>query len=127
MKQIIGTNKAPHTIGIYSQAIKAGNTVYFSGQIPLDPETMEMVQGNFKEHVHRVFKNIAAVAEAGGGSLSQIVKLTIYLVDIENFAVVNEVMKEYYEEPYPARTIAVVKQLPKNALVEMDALMVLGE
>lgn len=127
MKQIIGTNKAPHAIGIYSQAIKAGNTVYFSGQIPLDPETMEMVQGNFKEHVHRVFKNIAAVAEAAGGSLSQIVKLTIYLVDIENFAAVNEVMKEYYEEPYPARTIVVVKQLPKNALVEMDALMVLGE
>lgn len=127
MKQIIGTNKAPHVIGIYSQAIKSGNTIYFSGQIPLDPETMEMVQGNFKEHVHRVFKNIAAVAEAAGGSLSQIVKLTIYLVDMENFSVVNEVMKEYYEEPYPARTIVAIKQLPKNALVEMDALMVLGE
>ena len=127
MKQIIGTNKAPHVMGIYSQAIKAGNTVYFSGQIPLDPETMEMVQGNFKEHVHRVFKNIAAVAQAAGGSLSQIVKLTIYLVDMKNFSAVNEVMKEYYEEPYPARTIVAVEQLPKNALVEMDALIVLGE
>lgn len=127
MKQIIGTNKAPRAIGTYSQAVKAGNTVYFSGQIPLDPETMEMVLGSFQEHVHRVFKNIAAVAEAAGGSLAQIVKLTIYLVDIKDFNSVNEVMKEYYEEPYPARTIVVVKQLPKNALVEMDALMVLGE
>lgn len=127
MKQIIGTSKAPQAIGPYSQAIKAGNTVYFSGQIPLDPKTMEMVNGDFKNHVHQVFKNIAAVAEAAGGSLAQIVKLTIYLIDMENFTMVNEVMKEYYEEPYPARAVVSVKQLPKNASVEMDAVMVLGE
>ncbi|AML49707.1 reactive intermediate/imine deaminase [Coxiella burnetii] len=127
MKQIIGTNKAPRAIGTYSQAVKAGNTVYFSGQIPLEPETMEIISGDFKDHVHRVFKNIAAIAEAAGGSLAQIVKLTIYLIDMENFHLVNEVMKHYYEEPYPARAVIAVKQLPKNALIEIDAVMVLGE
>lgn len=127
MKQIIGTNKAPRAIGTYSQAVKAGNTVYFSGQIPLDPETMKMASGDFKNHVHRVFKNVAAVAEAAGGSLAQIVKLTIYLNNVENFAAVNEVMKNYYEAPYPARSVVAVKQLPKNSLIEIDAVMVLGE
>lgn len=127
MKQIIDTNKAPRAVGIYSQAVKAGNTIYFSGQIPLDPETMEMESGDFKNHVHRVFKNIAAVAKAAGGNLTQIVKLTIYLTNIKNFSIVNEVMKNYYEEPYPARSVIAVKHLPKNSLIEIDAVMVLSE
>lgn len=127
MKQIIGTNKAPQAIGHYSQAIKAGNTVYFSGQIPLNPKTMEIVSGDFKNQVYQVFKNMAAIAEAAGGSLTQIVKLTIYLTDMENFDLVDDVMKHYYEKPYPARAIIVVKQLPKNALIEIDTVMVLGE
>ena len=127
MKQIISTNKIPQVIGPYSQAIKAGNTVYFSGQIPLDPKTMEMVQGDFEDQVYQVFENISAIAEVAGGSLTQIVKLTVYLTDIENFDLVNDVMKHYYEKPYPARAIIVVKQLPKNALIEIDAVMVLGE
>lgn len=127
MKQIISTNKAPRAFGIYSQAVKAGNTIYFSGQIPLDPETMEMASGDFKNHVHRVFKNMVSVAKAAGGSLAQIVKLTIYLTNIEDFSVVNEVMKNYYKAPYPARSVVAVKQLPKNSLIEIDAVMVLGE
>ena len=127
MKQIIGTNRAPRAIGTYSQAVKVANTVYFSGQIPLDPETMEMAGGDFKNHVHRVFKNMAALAKAADGSLAQIVQLTIYLTNMENFAVVNEVMKNYYEEPYPARSVIAVKQLPESSLIEIDAVMVLGE
>ena len=127
MKQIVGTNKAPRAIGAYSQAIKAGNTVYLSGQIPLNPETMEMVDGDFKQHVRQVFENISAVAQAAGGSLMQIVKLTVYIIDMENFAAVNDVMQEFCEEPYPARVVVSVRQLPKSALVEMDAIMVLGE
>ncbi|MFW0072474.1 MAG: RidA family protein [Coxiella-like endosymbiont] len=127
MKQIISTNKAPRAVGIYSQAVKAGNTIYFSGQIPLDPETMEIVHDDFKNHVHRIFKNMSAIAKAAGGNLAQIVKLTIYLTNIENFSVVNEVMKNYYEEPYPARSVVSVKQLPKNSLIEIDAIMVLDE
>lgn len=127
MKQIISTNKAPRAVGAYSQAVKAGNTIYFSGQIPLDPETMEIVNDDFKNHVHRIFKNMSVVAKAAGGNLAQIVKLTIYLTDIENFSAVDEVMKNYYEEPYPARSIVTVKQLPKNSLIEIDAIMVLDE
>lgn len=127
MKQIVGTNKAPQAVGTYSQAVKAGNTIYFSGQIPLDPETMEMVNGDFKNHVHRVFKNISAIAKAAGGSLTQIVKLTIYLTNIENFSVIDEVIKNYYEAPYPARSVVAVKQLPKHSLIEIDAIMVLDE
>ena len=127
MKQIIGTDKAPQVIGPYSQAIKAGNTVYFSGQIPLNPKTMEIVSSDFKDQVYQVFENISAIAEVAGGSLTQIVKLTIYLTDMENFDLVNDVMKNYYEKPYPARAIIAVKKLPKNALIEIDAVMVLGE
>ena len=127
MKQMIGTNKAPRAIGTYSQAIKAGNIVYFSGQIPLVPETMEIVNGDFKAKVHQVFRNLAAVAEAGGGSLAEVVKLTIYLIEMDNFASVNEVMTEYCQEPYPARVVVAVKQLPKNVPIEMEAVMVLGE
>ena len=127
MKQIIGTNEAPRAIGTYSQAVKAGNTVYFSGQIPLVPETMEMVEGDFKAKVHQVFKNLVAVAEAAGGSLALVVKFTIYLTDMDNFSDINEVMAEYCQEPYPARVAIAVKQLPKDAPVEIDAVMVLGE
>ncbi len=127
MKQIIGTNKAPRAIGVYSQGIKAGNTVYLSGQIPLVPETMKMVDGDFKARVRQVFKNLTAVAEAAGGSLAEMVKLTVYLTDMETFAEVNEVMKEFCQEPYPARSVVAVKQLPKDAVVEMDAVIVLGE
>ena len=127
MKQVIGTHKAPKASGTYSQAIKAGNTVYFAGQIPLVPETMQMIQGDFKEHARQVFRNLAAVAEAAGGNLAKIVKLNIYLIDIENAAMVNEVMAEFYNEPYPARAMVAVKQLPKNSLLEIEGIMVLGE
>ena len=127
MKQIIGTNKAPRAVGTYSQAVKAGNTVYFSGQIALVPETMEMIVGDFKANVRQVFENLVAVAEAAGGSLTQVVKLTIYLTDMGDFDEVNEVMSEFCQEPYPARVTIAVKQLPKNAPVEIDAVMVLGE
>ena len=127
MKQIIGTNDAPRAIGAYSQAVKAGNTVYFSGQLALVPETMEMVSGDFKAQAHQTFRNLAAVAQAAGGSLSQVAKLTIYLTEMDNFSEVNEVMEDYCQEPYPARVTIAVKQLPKNALVEIDAVMVLGE
>ena len=127
MKQVIGTNKAPRAIGTYSQAIKAGNAVYFSGQIPLVPDTMEMVAGDFKAQVRQVFHNLAAVAEAAGGGLMQIVKLNIYLINMDDFPLVNEVMSEFYQEPYPARAVIGVKQLPKNSSVEIDGVMVLGE
>lgn len=124
---MIGTSGAPKAIGTYSQAIKSGSTVYMSGQIPLDPETMEIVSGDFKSRVKRVFDNLSAVAEAAGASLSHIVKLTIYLTDMECFPDVNEVMAEYFEEPYPARAVIAVSALPKGVDVEMDAILVLGE
>ena len=127
MKQIIGTNKAPKAIGTYSQAIKAGNTVYISGQIALVPETMQMITGDIKEQMRQVFRNLGGVAEAAGGSLAQIVKLNVYLIDEKDFPLVNEIMMEFYEEPYPARATIVVKQLPKNASVEIEGIMVLGE
>ena len=127
MKQIIGTHKAPRAMGAYSQAIKAGNTVYLSGQIPLIPETMQMVQGDFKVCARQVFNNLAAVSEAAGGSLADVVRLTIYLTDMGNFSDANEIMKEFCQEPYPARTTVVVKQLPKEASIEIDAVIVLGE
>jgi reactive intermediate/imine deaminase len=127
MKQVIGTNKAPKAKGTYSQAIKAGNTVYFAGQIPLVPETMQMVAGDFKEHVRQVFRNLAAVAEAAGGSLAQMVKLNVYLVEASNAEMLNEVMAEFYDEPYPARAMVTVKELPMKSLVEIEGVMVLGE
>ncbi|QTS83835.1 Rid family detoxifying hydrolase [Coxiella endosymbiont of Amblyomma nuttalli] len=127
MKQIISTNKAPRAIGIYSQAVKVGNTVYFSGQISLDPETMEITRGDCKGHIHRAFSNMTAIAKAAGGNLSQIVKLTIYLTNMEHFVFVDEIMQKYYEEPYPARSVVTVKQLPKNSLIAIDAIMVLDE
>lgn len=124
-KTIISTDKAPAAIGPYSQAVKAGNTVYLSGQIPLDPVTMEMVTESFEAQAVRVFDNLKAVAEAAGGSLSDCVKLTILLTDLGNFAQVNEIMQRYFSEPYPARAAYAVKALPKDADIEVEAVMVL--
>jgi len=122
-KEIISTDKAPQAIGTYSQAVKVGTTVYMSGQIPLIPETMEMVEGDIKSQIHRVFQNLQAVAHAAGGNLSDIVKLNIYLTDLSNFPQVNEVMAEYFQQPYPARAALGIRALPKNAGVEMDAVL----
>ena len=125
-REIISTDKAPQAIGTYSQAVKTGNTVYMSGQIPLVPETMEMIEGDIERQVRRVFDNLGAVAEAAGGSLADVAKLNVFLVDLANFATVNEVMAEYFAEPYPARAAIGVASLPKGAGVEMDAVMELG-
>ena len=124
-KTLIHTNDAPAAIGTYSQAIKSGNFVFLSGQIPLDPSTMEIVAGNFEARARRVFENLKAVAEAAGGTLGQIVKLTIYLTDLDNFATVNAVMAEYFDEPYPARAALGVASLPKGADVEAEAILAL--
>ena len=115
-KAIISTDKAPEAIGTYSQAVKTNNTVYLSGQIPLDPETMTLVEGDFATQAHQVFKNLRAVCEAADGSLADIVKLNIFLTDLSNFATVNEVMSEYFEKPYPARAAVGVKELPRVLL-----------
>ncbi|WP_374514666.1 RidA family protein [Niveibacterium sp.] len=125
-KEIISTPKAPAAIGTYSQAVKAGNTVYLSGQIPLDPVTMTLVEGGFEAQTVQMFENLKAVAEAAGGSLADAVKLTIYLTDLSNFATVNAVMSRYFTEPYPARAAVGVKELPRGSLVEADAILVLG-
>lgn len=125
-REIISTDKAPQAIGTYSQAVKVGSTVYLSGQIPLIPETMEMVDGNIEASIRRVFDNLTAVAEAAGGSLKDIVKLNIFLTDLTNFPIVNEVMADYFQQPYPARAAIGVAQLPKDAGVEMDGVMELG-
>ena len=123
-KQIIATDNAPAAIGTYSQAVRAGNTVYMSGQIGLDPSTMAMVDG-FEAQTVQVFTNLKAVAEAAGGSLADAVKLNIYLVDLSNFAKVNEIMATFFDQPYPARAAVGVKELPKGALVEADAVLVI--
>ena len=123
-KQPIHTDTAPAAIGTYSQAIRAGDTVYLSGQIPLDPQTMELVSGGAEPQIRRVFDNLMAVAEAAGGTLADIVKLTVYLTDLGDFSTVNDVMAEYFTEPYPARAAIGVAQLPKGAAVEMDAVLV---
>lgn len=125
-REIISSNDAPKAIGTYSQAVKVGATVYMSGQIPLVPETMEMVEGDIEVQIRRVFDNLQAVARAAGGDLSDIAKLNIFLVDLGNFAVVNKVMAEYFAEPYPARAAIGVASLPRDAGVEMDAVMELG-
>lgn len=122
-KEIISTDKAPKAIGTYSQAVKVNNTVYMSGQIPLIPETMEMLEGSVEEQIHQVFKNLSAVAEAAGGNFENIVKLNIFLTDLSNFPTVNQVMAKYFAEPYPARAAIGVKELPKDAAVEMDAIL----
>ena len=126
-RDIIHTDKAPKAIGTYSQAVKVGNTVYLSGQIPLVPETMEMVQGDMRMQVTRVFDNLQAVCEAAGGSLADIAKLNIFLTDLSHFPLVNEVMASYFSQPYPARAAIGVASLPRGAGVEMDGIMVLGE
>ena len=122
-RETIHTDKAPQAIGTYSQAVKVGNTVYLSGQIPLVPETMEMVEGDMEANIVRVFDNLKAVAEAAGGSFADIAKLNIFLTDLNNFSLVNEVMARYFEQPYPARAAIGVASLPKGADVEMDAIM----
>lgn len=122
-KQIISTDKAPGAIGAYSQAVRTGNTVYISGQIPLDPQTMEVVEGGFEAEARRVFENLKAVAQASGGTLDDTVRATIYLLDLANFAKVNEIMSEYFTAPYPARAAVGVAQLPRNVAIEMDAIL----
>lgn len=124
-KQVITSDQAPAAIGTYSQAIKVGNTVYLSGQIPLDPATMEVVEG-IEQQICRVFDNLQAVAEAAGGSLQHIVKLNIFLTDLSHFGLVNEVMARYFKQPYPARAAIGVASLPKGVPVEMDGVMVVG-
>ncbi|MFW6346238.1 MAG: RidA family protein [Halomonas sp.] len=126
-KAVINTDQAPAAIGPYSQAIKAGNTVYLSGQIPLDPATMELVSDDFEAQARQVFTNLKAVCEEAAGSLGEIVKLNLYLVDLGNFAVVNQVMEEFFDKPYPARAAVGVKALPKGAQFEAEAVMVIGD
>jgi len=122
-REIISTDKAPQAIGTYSQAIKVGHTIYLSGQIPLIPETMELVEGDIEKQIRQVFDNLVAVAKAAGGSLKDVAKLNVFLTDLSHFPVVNKIMAEYFSEPYPARAAIGVAQLPKNAGVEMDAVM----
>ncbi len=126
-KAIIQTDRAPAAIGTYSQAVKAGNTVYLSGQIPLVPESMEMVSDDFAEQAHQVFKNLSAVCEAAGGTVQDLAKVNIYLTDLANFATVNEIMQQYFSQPYPARAAIGVSQLPKAAQIEIDGVMELPE
>ena len=126
-KHIISTSKAPAAVGTYSQAIAvtAGTTVYLSGQIPLVPETMGIVEGGIQDQIHQVFKNLTAVCQEAGGDLSNIVKLNIFLTDLNNFAVLNEIMSSYFDQPYPARAAIGVNELPKGVSVEMDGVMVI--
>jgi reactive intermediate/imine deaminase len=125
-KTIINTADAPQAIGTYSQAVKVDNTVYISGQIPLDPSSMEVVDGGIDAQITRVFDNLKAVAAASGGSLADVVKLNIFLVDLGNFPTVNEIMAQYFDEPYPARAAIGVSALPKGVGVEMDAVLVIA-
>lgn len=125
-KEIIHTERAPGAIGTYSQAVKTGGTVYISGQIPLDPATMEVVNQSFEAAAHRAFQNLAAVAEAAGGDLNDAVKVNISLTDLANFATVNEVMADYFKEPYPARAAVGVASLPKGVPIEIEAILVVG-
>ena len=124
-KHIISTSKAPAAVGTYSQAVSVtgGTTVYLSGQIPLVPETMEIVDGDIEDQIHQVFKNLTAVCREAGGNLSNIVKLNIFLTDLNNFAVLNEIMSSYFDQPYPARAAIGVNELPKGVSVEMDGVM----
>src|SRR3990172_5796322 len=126
IRKVIKTNNAPQAIGTYSQAVRAGDTVYLAGQIPLVPETMVLENGDMRAQIRRVFENLAAVAKASGGSLQDVVKLNVYLTDLGHFPLVNEVMAQCFREPYPARAAVGVAALPKGAAVEMDAIMVLG-
>jgi len=125
-REIIRTDKAPKAIGTYSQAVKVDQTVYLSGQIPLVPESMELIEGDMASQIRRVFDNLSAVCQAAGGELGDILKLNVFLTDLGNFPIVNEIMAEYFSEPYPARAAIGVAALPKGAGVEMDAIMYLG-
>jgi len=125
-KQIVSTPHAPAAIGTYSQAVKVDNTVYLSGQIPLDPATGQLVTGEVRPQIERVFQNLDAVAKASGGSLADVVKLNVYLTDLGNFPLVNEIMARYFREPYPARAAIGVAALPRGAAVEMDAILALA-
>ncbi len=126
-RTVIETRKAPQAIGTYSQAIKVGSTVYISGQIPLIPETMEMIDGGIEAQIRRVFDNLQAVAHAAGGTLQDIVKLNVFMTDLKHFATVNEIMATYISQPYPARAAVEVAGLPKEALIEMDAILVVQQ
>lgn len=123
MRQVIKTDGAPSAIGTYSQAVRSGDTLYVSGQIPLDPATMELVEGDMGAKIRRVFESLKAITEAAGGSFDQVVRITIYLTDLNHFPLVNEVMAEYFDEPYPARAAVGVAALPKGVPVEMDAIV----
>jgi reactive intermediate/imine deaminase len=125
-RQIISTPDAPAAIGTYSQAVKCGNTVYLSGQIALDPATKTMVNATVEDEIHRVFQNLAAVAKASGGSLADIAKINFFLTDLANFGKLNEIMAQYFQQPYPARAAVGVASLPRDARVEADAVLVLG-
>ena len=125
-KSVISTDQAPAAIGTYSQAIKVGNTVYLSGQIPLLPGKSELVGGDIRAQITRVFDNLQAVAAAAGGSLADVVKLNVFLTDLANFPIVNEIMAGYFSQPYPARAAIGVAALPRGSAVEMDAIMVIG-
>ena len=127
VKQAIHTANAPEAIGAYSQAIKVGQTVFISGQIPLEPGTMNIVDEDIRAQTHRVFNNLAAVAREGGGNLDDVVKLTVFLTDLNHFSVVNEVMAEHFNPPYPARAAAGVAALPKGVPIEIDAIVHLGD
>ncbi|KZN65994.1 RidA family protein [Pseudoalteromonas luteoviolacea] len=122
-KAIISTDQAPAAIGTYNQAIKVGTAVYLSGQIPLVPDTMEVISEDFAEQTHQVFKNLTAVCEAAGGQLQDMVKVNIFMTDLSNFATVNEIMSQYFKTPYPARAAIGVKELPKNVQIEIDGIM----
>lgn len=124
-RSVIHTDRAPAAIGTYSQAVRSGDTVYMSGQIPLDPATMELVDGGIEAQTRRVFDNLAAVAEASGGSLANLVKLNVYLTDLGNFPVINQVMADYFSEPYPARAAVGISALPKGSMVEIEGVLVL--
>jgi reactive intermediate/imine deaminase len=125
-RQIIHTERAPQAIGTYSQAVRAGDSVYLSGQVALDPRTMQMVQGDIEAQIRRVFENLKAVAEAAGGSLADAVKMNVYLTDLGHFAKVNEIMAQYCAKPYPARAAVGVAQLPRGAQVEIECVLHLG-
>lgn len=125
VREIISSEQAPQAIGTYSQAVKSGNTVYLSGQIPLDPQSMQLIDGDIEAQIVRVFENLKAVATAAGADFSHIVKLNVFLTDLAHFPVVNEVMARYFSEPYPARAAIGVAALPKAAAVEMDAVLVI--
>lgn len=126
-KSVIHTDKAPQAIGTYSQAIKSGTTVYLSGQIPLVPETMQVISEEFSEQAHQVFKNIQAVCAAADGSINHLVKVNIFLTDLSNFATLNEIMSQYFKQPYPARAAVQVSALPKGVQIEIDGVMELPE